>query len=171
MQKINRRIRILFSFALGLSIGFPVGVLCIIFGAIYGMVALLVVGIALAVAGFYAMPLLWVRYGERRRDRTLLLMIKKERIYTVSGLAAQTGYPENLVREKLKKALLSRELEGYLLVDDALELNVNAEQVAKPRLTRKCDNCGAAAPFDGVKFVCEYCGGVANREQSPRASE
>ncbi len=165
MQKINKRIRVLFGFSLGLSIGFPLGILGIVFGAVKGIVALLVVGILLTAAGFYVMPILWVRYGERRQDRTLLRMIEHEHLYTVRDLAVQTGHSEQTVREKLKKMLLARELTGYLLVDDVLELNTNAKQTAKTRRTQKCENCGAMMAFDGVKFVCEYCGAVVKAER------
>ncbi len=168
MQEINKKIRVLFGFALGLSICFPLGILGIVFGAVKGIIFLLVAGIVFTVAGFYAMPLLWVRYAERRQDRTLLTMILHENIYTISGLAAQTGYAENVVREKVKKMLLSRELSGYLLVDDVLELNTNTKQTARTSQTKKCENCGAMMVFDGVKFVCEYCGTVmkSDRKQS-----
>ncbi len=161
MEKINKKIRLLFWFALGLSVGFPLGVLGIIFGAIQGLIPLLIAGIVFTVGGFYAMPILWVRYGERRGDRSLLRMVLYENIYTVEGLARQSGYAENTVREKLKRMILNHELTGYLLVDDVLELNTNAKQTAKTRETKKCEACGAMMSFDGVKFVCEYCGSVS----------
>ncbi len=164
MKRINKNIRTLFWFALGLSVGLPAGILGIVFGAIHKIIPLLVLGILLVVGGFYVMPILWVKYGEKRQDRTLLNMIEHENIYTVSGLAAQTGYAEKTVREKLKKMLLTRELVGYLLVDDVLELNVNAKQTARTRRTQRCEFCGAMADFDGVKFVCEYCGGVSDSD-------
>ncbi len=160
MKKINKKIRLLFWFSLGLSIGFPLGVLGIVFGATKGIVALLVGGILLTVAGFYVMPILWVRYGERRQDRTVLRMILDDNLYTVADLAKQTGYTEQVVRDKLKRMILKGELVGYLLVEDVLELNTNVKQTAKTRRTQKCENCGALTSFDGVKFVCEYCGSV-----------
>ncbi len=166
MKQINKKIRILFAFALSLSVGFPAGILGIVFGATKDIVPLLVTGIIFTVAGFYVMPILWVRYAERRQDRTLLKMVMYENIYTVKGLAAQTGYTEQIVRDKIKRMILARELVGYLLVDDVLELNTNAKQTAKTRLTKKCENCGAMTCFDGVKYICEYCGGVSKREEN-----
>ncbi len=165
MEKINQKIRLLFFFALGLSIGFPAGIVGIVLGAKNDIVAVLVCGIVLTVAGFYVMPILWVRYGEKRRDRTILHMVLDEHIYTVGDLARQTGYTEQVVRDKLKRMLLSRELTGYLLVDDVLELNTNVKQTARTRQTKKCENCGATMGFDGVKFVCEYCGTVTKEKK------
>ncbi len=160
MKRINKRVRVLFGFAFGLSVGLPAGVLGVIFGAIQMNIPLLVIGIVLVVAGFYGMPILWVQYGERRRDRNLVRMVKEEGIYTLAGLAAQTGLAENVVLERVKKLLSGGELSGYLLVEDGLALNENRPQ-ARPRGTKKCENCGASMRFDGEKFVCEYCKTVA----------
>ncbi len=161
IEKINKKIRSLFWWALGLSIGFPLGIVALVFGAIELNIPLLVGGILLVIAGFYAMPILWVRYGDRRQDRNLLDLVLHEHIYTVGDLARLSGISEKNVREKLKKMLISRELSGYLLVDDVLELNTNTAQTAKTVRTQKCANCGAEMCFDGAKFVCEYCGTAA----------
>ncbi len=164
MEKINRKIRTLFWVSLGLSVGFPLGVLGIVFGAVKQIVALLVIGIVLAVAGFYVMPIMWIQYGEKRRDRAMLSMILNDHLYTVSAIAEQIGVADNIVREKLKKMILSRELTGFLLINDVLELNTNLKQTARTRKTRKCPGCGANMDFDGVKFVCSYCGTVARED-------
>ncbi len=157
MNVLNKKLRLLFSFSLALSIGFPLGVLGIIFGAVKGIVALLVVGIVFTVAGFYAMPLLWVRYGERRGDRTLLFMIEKEFIYTVEGLSVQTGYKADDIRTRINRMIHDHILVGYLFVDDTLVLNTNEQQREAAAPTRKCPNCGAEMVYDGEKYNCDYC--------------
>ncbi len=167
MDLINKKIRLLFWISLAPSVGFPLGILGIVFGANKGLTPLLATGIVATVAGFYVMPLLWVRYAERRQDRTLLRCVLNDNIYTVKDLAVYTGYTEQTVRDKLKRMILKRELTGYFLVDDVLEINTNVKQATRPSRTKKCENCGAMMGFDGVKFVCEYCGGVA-RERSKR---
>ncbi len=163
MKKINKSISTLFWFALGLSVGFPLGILGIVFGAIKGLWVLLIAGILLTVGGFYVMPLLWVRYGERRQDRNILEMILKDHVYTIDGLAKQTGYQVEMVRERVKKMILSRELVGFLLVDDKLELNVNEKQTAEPK-KNKCECCGAMMTIAEGQFTCEYCGAVLKIE-------
>ncbi len=165
MDKIKKIISTYFWFALGLSVGFPLGVLGIVFGAVNGIVPLLILGIVLVVGGFYVMPILWIKYGESRRDRSILFMIENEHIYTVSGLSAQTGLDEKTVREKLKKMIMSHVLVGYLLKDDVLELNTNLKQEKGKGRTQKCNNCGAFMIFDGLKFRCEYCGNTAKEEK------
>ncbi len=157
MQKVNQRIRLLFSFALLLSIGLPLGILGIIFGAINGWIAMLILGILLVVSGFYIMPILWVKYAERRGDRVLMFMIEYEHIYTVEGLSTQTGFPAPDVRQRLQRLILSHALVGYLFREDTLEYNTNVKQSKKTRKTKKCRHCGAVMFYDGMKYQCDYC--------------
>ncbi len=160
MEKINKTIKTLFWFSLGLSIGLPAGILCIVFGAINKIVVLLILGIALVAAGFYVMPILWVKYGERRQHRTILYMVLHDHIYTVQDLATQMGWEDEKMRQTVKSLIASRYLVGYLFNDDVLELNTNKQQTRSAK-TRKCPNCGGPMEFDGVKFVCDYCDTVA----------
>ncbi len=157
MEVINKKLRLLFSFALALSIGFPLGVLGIIFGAVFGIVFLLVLGILLTVSGFYAMPLLWVRYAERRGDRTLLIIIEKDYIYTVQGLQTQTGYTEENIRQRLARMIHDRILVGYIFEGDELILNNNERQKNAAPPAKKCPACGAQMIHDGEIYRCEYC--------------
>ncbi len=165
MEKIDQQLRTLFAFALALSICFPLGVLGIIFGAVNWIVPLLVAGIILTVAGFYVMPILWVKYGEKRGDRTLLCAIQYDHIYTVRDLSIQTGYPEENVRMRIQRMILARQLTGYLFRNDVLELNINRRQTKESaqssRRQRTCPGCGAQMFFDGLHFRCDYCGRVA----------
>ncbi len=157
MEILNKQIRTLFYFSLFLSVALPLGILGIIFGAINGNIALLVIGIVFTVAGFYVMPILWVKYGERRGDRTLLRMIETEYIYTVAGLARQSGYDANNVRERIRRMIHSHVLVGYLFIDDTLVLNSNEKQQKAPVQAIKCQSCGAEMIHDGTAYVCSYC--------------
>ncbi len=163
MNKINQKIKTLFGFALALSIGFPVGVLGIIFGAINGNIALLVTGIVLAVAGFYVMPILWVMYGEKRRYRTVLNMIENEHLYTVQELCNQLNHKPDDIRKIINYLIITNCLTGYLFNSDTLTLNENKKQTDKPKQTTKCSNCGAPAKLNGDMFVCEYCGHTSKK--------
>ncbi len=164
MEQINHSIRLYFWFALGLSVGLPAGVIGIVFGAVFWILPLLIIGILLAVAGFYVMPLLWIKYGERRGDRTLLRMIEQDYLYTVPELAAQTGYSEADVRARIKRPILSHALVGYLFRDDVLELNTNQKKTRGIGCTRKCESCGAVMHFDGTQFRCDYCQQTADAD-------
>ncbi len=160
MQQLKKNIRLLFAFALALSIGFPTGVLCIIFGAANGITPLLVTGIILTVLGFYLMPILWLKYAERRQDRALFFMIEHDGIRTVDALAQQSGYSANDVRNKIKRMILSRALVGYVLENDALENLQERKQAEKTARSKKCNCCGAPMTYVNSAFKCEYCGHV-----------
>ncbi len=155
MNKLNKKLRTLFFFALALSIGFPLGVLGIIFGASQELTPLLVCGIVLTVAGFYGMPLLWVRYGERRGDRFLLCMIEEDGITSLDTLCVQSGYPIENVRARIKRMIANRELVGFLLSDGGLQ-DPSKKDEERPTF-RKCPNCGATMVAEDAGWHCEYC--------------
>ncbi len=160
MTSLNKTIRFMFFLSLGLSIGFPLGVLGIIFGAINKIIPLLVIGIIFAVLGFYVMPIMWVKYADFRHDRTLFSIIETERIYTVSALAQQTGYTEKDVRFRILRLIHARVLVGYIFENDTLIPNDREEAVPEKEIksTKICERCGAPMPYDGEKYKCEYCG-------------
>ncbi len=163
MDNINKRLRNLFLFALLLSIGLPIGILCIIFGASNSIIPLLVIGIILAVAGFYIMPILWVAYASARNDLNILRMIENSYIYTVKDIATQTGYTETHVRERIMKMIAKHELNGYIFKDDTLYINTNQKQTeTNSHKTVVCDRCGAVMTYNGLVYHCEYCGNIVN---------
>ncbi len=157
MKKLNSDINKLFWWALGLSVGFPVGVVCIVFGAVNHQFILMAFGIVLAIAGFYVMPILWVQFGEKKGYKSLLLMIENDYLYSVAELSAQTGKPENKIREMIKYAIFKQYLTGYLFKDDVLTINNNIKQT-KQYNTKQCPTCGAKMHFKDDRYVCDYCG-------------
>ncbi len=157
MKQLTKTIRILFGFALGLSVCFPLGILGIIFGAIGELWLLLAAGILFTVLGFYLMPLLWVRFAEKRGDRRLWQIIEEDRIYTVQSLCMQTGYAPDDVRNRIKRMIAARELIGYIFEEDSLiPLDPEKRKGSSPR-TQKCPCCGALMHSDGLQFICDYC--------------
>ncbi len=155
MQRLNKKLRTLFAFALALSIGFPLGILGIVFGASRDLVPLLVCGILLTVVGFYGMPFLWIRYADRRGDRSLLLMIEEDGIASLDALCLQSGYPRDNVELRLKRMIANRELVGYLLHEHGLT-DPSRPPEARPS-SRKCPNCGAPMLLEQTTWHCEYC--------------
>lgn len=159
MKKLNNKINVVLIVALILSVGFPLGVVGIIFGATKSLTALLVVGILFAVAGFYVMPILWINYGELKRKRRILLLINNENIYTTSSLAKQLSIDEESVKNNIAYLIEKGYLTGFLFVDrEKLVLNTNKKQTGETRPKIKCPNCGALMDYDEVVSVCEYCG-------------
>lgn len=155
MKKLNSVIKKLFYFALGLSIGFPLGVVLIIIGATNHQLLLLILGIMLSVLGFYAMPILWIQYGEKQMYKSLLSIIENEYIYSVEDLALQTGKPQNKVRNIIKHLINNQYLSGYIFKNDVLQVNNNAKQ--KHNANKKCPNCGAKLRYCDGEYVCDYC--------------
>ncbi len=158
MQKIDKKVKTLFWVALGLSIGFPVGVICIVLGAVNGIWVLLGLGIALAVAGFYVMPIMWIQYGEKKQHKILQMMIEQEHLYSVDELATQMGQKPEKITQMIKYLINSRCLVGYIFKDGILELNTNQKQTARTKETKKCPNCGANMTSNSINYVCQYCG-------------
>ncbi len=163
MDFLNKKIKTMFFIALALSVGFPLGVLGIIFGAVNGIIALLVAGIVFTAAGFYLMPILWVKYGELRGDRTLLFMIEHDRLRTVAALARQSGYAEKNVRERIMRLIRKRCLVGYIFDNDTLVANKDFSESSKDNEEKAygdliCPRCSALVKHNGKDYTCEYCG-------------
>ena len=72
MEKVNRSVRCTFAAALISTLLFVIGIPMLIIGATHtdawgaGGTALMVAGIVFTAADFYAAPILWVTYGNRR---------------------------------------------------------------------------------------------------------
>ncbi len=161
MKKITKICKIIFALALALSIGFPCGILGIIFGASKHITVLLVLGIIFTVLGFYVMPILWVMYGTLRGDMGLLLMIEADGLHTVFDIANQTGYAIKDVRDRINKLIRKRWLTGYTFTDDELvPIGGRPTREKKSYPAKACPRCGAQLPHDGEKYKCEYCGFV-----------
>ncbi len=158
MKKLTKHINILFWTSLVLSIGIPIGIICIVFGGIKNLIALLLLGIALTVAGFYAMPVLWVKYAEMRVHRNFLRLIENENILNIEDLATHTGKSPEDVEKNIKYLINKGYLTGYLFKTDHLEVH-NKKNNGE---TKKCANCGAKMNFDGEKYVCSYCDNKSN---------
>ncbi len=161
MKKLNKRILLYFWFGLLLSVMFPSGILSVVFGFYNDLTALGVVGIVMTVAGFYGTPLVWMGYGSRRQDRAILYVIERDRIYTVSGIAGQTGYDGRFVRDRIKAMILSRMIVGYFFNDDTLTANEMARSDEETTTqARICVRCGATMIVRGEELFCEYCKNV-----------
>lgn len=157
MKKLDCVIKKLFWFSLGLSVGFPAGVVAIIYGASNHQYAIMVLGILFAVAGFYVMPILWLQYGEKKTYKSLLLMIEEEHIYSTNDLASQTGKNQEKIREMVKYLINKHYLTGYIFKDDVLQINNNRKQT-KEEGFKRCPNCGAKMHYENDHYVCDYCG-------------
>ncbi len=156
MKRMNRSLRLYFAFSIALSVGFPAGILGIVFGASSGIVPLLVAGIIFTVAGFYVMPLLWLRYAERRRDRRVLEVIDGGTSFSLSRLCELTGCTEEDARARVKRLMATGFLPDFSFRDDILLRQ--GEGFPDPFASRQCPRCAAEMVYGEKVFRCEYCG-------------
>ena len=166
---INKKIVIYLMFSMLLSIGFPVGIMSIIFSRIMPQpsTALLVIGIVLTVLGFYGMPMLWVKFGELKGKQKLCNQIKIDNVQSIETLAKLNNVEQDTMLKTVRSLIAERLLTGYEIVDDAYVVpsqgkvitKQDAVKIAGKSITLSCAGCGAPVEFvEGEKLVCPYCG-------------
>ncbi len=159
MDGLRKHIRLLFFTALSMSVGLPLGILAIVFGAIKWIVPLFACGIAFVAVGLIVTPFAWIRYVERRHDRKILRLIEREGVDTIADLSRRTGWSEWHVRGRVRRMMFLHLLEGYLLPNDRIAIDPRRSAVAR---TRRCDRCGANMRHNSIKFICDYCHNTAD---------
>ncbi len=142
----------------------------LILGATNGIPAMLGVGIALVVAGFYGTPLAWVQYGQKCRYDRIVKAIMVEHILNVNSISLHTDIKLEEVVNFVKKAIHLGDLEGLTLIGDSLQsissiAHPNADKVfdmtdiSDVEFAITCPYCGGTTVADNKKLVrCEYCG-------------
>ncbi len=164
MDKYKRDLKILLAFSLILTIGFCVGIFGIIFGAVKGFSALLIIGIVLTVVGFYGMPIIWLAYGQTKSYQIVLSLILDQNIYSVADISNQLSLNQKNVNAIIYKLIQKEYLVGYIFKNGVLELNRNVKQEKRHSEKIKCPNCSGFMDFDGVNYVCQYCGNVQKKK-------
>lgn len=166
---INKKVRTYFVFSLLLSVGFPAGILSIIFSRTmpHPSTALLVVGIVLTVLGFYGMPLLWVKFGELKGKQKFCNQIKIDNVQSIETLAKLNNVEQDVMLKTVRGLIAERLLTGYEIVDDTFVVpsqckvitKQDAVKISGKAITLSCAGCGAPVEFvEGEKLVCPYCG-------------
>lgn len=166
MEKLKKNIKFRFAMAMLFTLFLPAGIVSIIFGGTKGMTALLVVGIVMAVLGFYGSPMWWIGFGELKSKVVLMRLILNENVYSISELATQLSTTPENVNKDINYLILNNYLTGYLVHGDLLELNRNKKQDAKNTKKSKCPNCGGVMEFDGVNWICQYCGHTVSNDKN-----
>ena len=168
---LKKKIVLTFLFALLLSVALPAGILCIIFGATADPtnVPLLVGGIVMTVAGFYGMPILWISYGNLRRQQSVLHQICEDHVQEIAALAANNGKQEKEMLETVRTLISKRYLTGYEIVSDKYVVPMQTRPLSKDDILEqngevtvtvgRCEGCGALLETSGnKKTYCPYCG-------------
>lgn len=149
-----------FRIALILSVMLIAGVPMIILGAINKIWAVMGIGIAFTVLGFYGCPIGWVMYGEARFRAALVSAIECEGRVTVDGLVAQFGKPKNKIVADIRKLIEKRYLAGYAFDGETLVYAEKKERRKERIYVGKCPSCNAIMEYADGKVSCPYCGFV-----------
>lgn len=150
--------------AIAFSIMLPAGIIGIILGATNGITSVMVIGIVFTVLGFYGAPICWISYGEHRGRGVVLRMIEQEHIYSVKDIATQVFKNEKEVTAIINKLILDGSLNGYIFRNGYIEVNTNKKQTGIITDKIKCPNCNGPMEFDGINYVCSYCGNAIKKE-------
>lgn len=153
------------ALAIVLTIGLVAGIPLLVVGAVNmddnkGFVALLVIGIACVVAGFYGAPIAWTRLVTVNQELTLVKAVTEENLYTVADIAQRLSVNGKTASATLNNCIRKGYLVGYIREGDSLVLNEN-RTLAPTAYTIDCPRCGAQITLtknDSPR--CPYCGSV-----------
>ena len=86
-----------------ISIMFVAGIPMIIFGATNSIMAVMALGIAFVVIGFYGTPLVWIAYGSNRTLKRVVDAVLEENLTTNEEIASQLQMREREVKNHITK--------------------------------------------------------------------
>ena len=153
------------ALAIVLTIGLVAGIPLLVVGAVNmddnkGFVALLVIGIACVVAGFYGAPIAWTRLVTVNQELTLVKAVTEENLYTVADIAQRLSVNGKTASDTLNNCIRKGYLVGFIREGDRLVLNEN-RALAPTQLSLTCSHCGATVQLQkGETSRCPYCGSV-----------
>lgn len=153
------------ALAIILTIGLVAGIPLLVVGAVNmddnkGFVALLVIGIACVVAGFYGAPIAWTRLVTVNQELTLVKAVTEENLYTVADIAQRLSVNGKTASATLNNCIRKGYLVGYIREGDSLVLNEN-RTLAPTAYTIDCPRCGAQVTLTKNDSPhCPYCGSV-----------
>lgn len=119
-------------------------------------VVLIVLGIALFIAGTYAVPNSWQNYKRYLRIEKLIDMVEEKNIANFQKLKDKMGVSETDIRTMLnycrKKGFISiPELQGEVVVLEETKKDNIKEDII-------CSKCGGTIKYNGDISFCPYCG-------------
>jgi len=162
MKSYKKVVTLYLLFALIASVMLPAGILCIILAN--SNTWILIGGIVMTAFGFYGTPVLWIKYGESKRTALVQRLVYSENIYTVEDIASHASLTKEDVTASINKLIAGWYLTGFIFRDGKLILNTNKKQTEETSEMRKCPACGGTMRYNGLNYVCEYCGHVETKK-------
>lgn len=145
-----------------------IGIPCVVMGGVFlkqskGFIALLIVGIAGVVSGFYGSPIAWVHYGDFSLYGRIIMAVENEHFYSVEEMSKYLRRPKTVISNALNKCVDKLYLTGYKFDGKTLTLNEN-EKLAPTEHSVICSYCGALVNFTGSVTTCPYCNAIVKYE-------
>ena len=113
-NNINKDIKKHLLISIIISVMFVVGIPILIVGATNSNYAIMGIGIAMVVIGFYGAPMMWVSYGNKRSLKNVVDAVMEDHLTTVGEIASQLQMRERPVRDLITTGLRKKYTTGYI---------------------------------------------------------
>ena len=154
MKKIKKELKVQLIIAIIISVLYVAAIPGLIL-SIGKITWLMIVCIAYLGIGFYANPIVWIKYGDKVSLQNVVKAVSEE-IYDVESIALQTGKDVQTVVGQVRLCIDKGYIRGLLFDGKALSVNEKAKSAAE----RRCPNCGATLVAEDNVLKCGYCGYV-----------
>lgn len=162
-NNINKDIKKHLLISIIISVMFVVGIPILIVGATNSNYAIMGIGIAMVVIGFYGAPMMWVSYGNKRSLKNVVDAVMEDHLTTVGEIASQLQMRERPVRDLITNALRKKYITGYIF--NGSTLTPNQKEAPKKKISsNRCPNCGGTLTEQTNGYTCEYCGSHFKKE-------
>ena len=161
MKKLQKQLTALLIVATIMSVLYAAAVVGLILTWINNIVWLKIICIVYLGAGFYALPIIWINYGDKITLSKVVRAVYSDKLYDVKSIAMQLSDTEENIVNNIRKCIDKRYITGLLFDGETLTVNERREQVAQ----RKCPNCGAPLEKKNGVLTCEYCGFVYHKDE------
>ena len=162
-SNINKDIKKLLIWAIVISLLFVVGIPLIIVGATNSIWALLGIGIACTVIGFYGTPMIWVGYSNKRTLKHVVDAVMEDHLTRVAEIASQLQMSEGEVKAHIYLGIKNKYILGYVF--DGSVLTPNQKEAPKKKIiANKCPNCGGVLKVSSGGYDCPYCDSHFDKE-------
>ena len=169
-SKLKKAINKQLAVAILLTIGLPLGITLIIIGAtnkdagaLYK--AMLGIGIAFTVLGFYGAPIAWVKYGPQKKYSRIIDAIKREGFRDTNDIAKHLSMQPADVQSAVQVCIEKQYLTDYT-IDETRIVPLNNRPDDLGMYTVECPYCGGITQTsNNLQVKCEYCGRMIDVER------
>lgn len=147
MKKINIIKNRFLVLAIILSTCILIGIIMIVFGAVFWIVEILAVGITIFVMSFYSTPFVWTTFAKKCKDKKIIFKILAGNL-DLKNLASCFNMVYRKFKSRVEFLVINNYLVGYKFVGN--------DNLIKLGLT-KCSVCGGDINQEKTRNICPYC--------------